>query len=125
MTTATETFTSQNIENEGGNQGGDMNFSANNGGMDLNLGNSGAILQNSVPMGAGFEAGTSTAMSGLQTTTTQQFTSTTGGTVMGIGGGVGDSAQDVTYSTKSNQGFGFGTGGAGQTTTTTTTQYGF
>ena len=134
MTTATETFMSQN--NDG--QGGDMNFSASTGGMDLNLGGSGPILQSTLPMegGMAFGASGSSAMAGTTTTTTntQHFTSSTGevglpptGTLMGIGGGVGDNAQDVTYSTKSNQGFAFGTGGAGQTTTTTTTtttQYG-
>ena len=130
MTTATDAFMSQN--NAG--QGGDINFSASTGGMDLNLGGSGPLLQSSLPMGGGmaFDAGASSAVAGTTTTTTttQHFTttSTTGevglpptGTLMGVGGGVGDNAQDVTYSTKSNTGFAFGTGGAGQTTTTTTT----
>ena len=124
MTTATDVFMPQ----------------TNDGQVDLNLGGSGPLLQSSLPMGGGmaFDAGASSAVAGTTTTTTttQHFTttSTTGelglpptGTLMGVGGGVGDNAQDVTYSTKSNTGFAFGTGGAGQTTTTTTTtttQYG-
>ena len=94
MTTATEVF------NNG--QGGDLNFSASTGGMDL--GGSGPLLQSSLPMegGMAFDAGASSAMAGTTTTTTttQHFTSTTGevglpptGTVMGVGGGVGDNNQ--------------------------------
>ena len=68
-------------------------------------------------------------MAGTTTTTitTQNFTTTSTigevglpstATLMGVGGGVGDNVQDVTYSTKSNQRFAFGTGRADQTTTT-------
>ena len=110
----TDILASEN--NEGENLQGDMNFSTNIGGLDTNIGGSGPILQSSIPMGAGqpFEAS-----AGLETTSsTQQFMT---GNVMSVGGGVGDNAVDVTYSTKNNQAFAFGAGGEGQTTTTTTT----
>ena len=90
----------------GNNEGGNI------GGLDVNLGSSAPILQGSVPLP--FQAST-----GLETTgSTQHFMT---GNVMSVGGGVGDEAVDVTYSTKNPQGFAFGTGGEGQTTTTTTT----
>ena len=62
MTTATEVF------NNG--QGGDLNFSASTGGMDL--GGSGPLLQSSLPMegGMAFDAGASSSMAGTTTTTT-------------------------------------------------------
>ena len=97
----------------------DLLSSGNNeGGINPNLASSGPLLQGSLPMPTGlpFETGSSGAMSGFQTTT-QQFSTTSGGvglpmggTVMGVGGGVGDEAQDVTYSTKNNQQFAFGAG---------------
>ena len=60
-------------------------------------------------------------------TTTQHYTITNGAdglpiggtTVMGVGGGVGDPAQDVTYSTNTQE-FSYGGDVTGQTTTTTT-----
>jgi hypothetical protein len=62
-------------------------------------------------------------------TTSINIGNSMGGNVMGIGGGVGDDAKDVTYSTKNDQQFAFDKGTTGQTTTTTTTtkniQYGY
>ena len=60
-------------------------------------------------------------------TITQHYTITTGAdglpigrtTVMGVGGEVGDSAQDVTYSTNTQE-FSYGGDVTGQTTITTT-----
>ena len=99
----TDLYASEN--NEGETLPGDMNFTAN---VDANLESTGGAFQASGEMGSGlaFEAGGS----GLPME----------GNVMSVGGGVGDDAVDVTYSTKS-QAFGFGAGATGQTTTTTTT----
>ena len=41
--------------------------------------------------------------------------------ILFVGGGIGDKAKEVTYSTKNPQGLSFGTGGQWQSTTTTTT----
>ena len=88
------------------------NEGENIGWFDENLGSSGTILQGSVELP--FETG-----AGLETTgSTQQFMT---GDVMSVGGGVGDKAIEVTYSTKNPQGLSYGTGGQWQTTTTTTT----
>ena len=103
--------------NNEGNLPGDINASSSIGGISPNIQDSGPLLRGPIPIGSqlAFQTGSNAAM--------------TGGTVMGVGPGVGDDAQDATYSTKNNQQFEFGTGGAGQTTTTTTTtttqQYGY
>ena len=104
----TDLFASGN--NEGEALPGDMNFIAN---ADANLESNGEAFQASGEMGSGlaFEAGASAEGLGLPM----------GGNVMSVGGGVGDEAVDVTYSTKNNQAFDFGAGATGQTTTTTTT----
>ena len=85
------------------------NEGENTGWLDENLGSSGTILQGSVELP--FETGAV-----LETTgSTQQFMT---GDVMSAGGGVGDKAIEVTYSTKNPQGLSFGAGGQWQTTTT-------
>ena len=118
-----------------GNIPGSMNLTTDVQGLGANISSSDPLLQSSVPMGAGLNFESSAG--GMQQTTTTTTTTTStynssrdtaglGGAVMGVGGGVGDSAQDVTYSTKNNAGLALGTSGEGQTTTTTTTttQYG-
>ena len=104
MTTTNE-LTSGSFE--GQNLTGDLNFSTNVGGADANLGSTGAMLEGSMPLGSGlnFEAGTGNVQT-TTTTTTQKFTTTSGGVglpmeglVMGVGGGAGNTAPDVTYST--------------------------
>ena len=107
MTTQTETATLENnIPMEENNQEINANFSST-GGIDANLGTTGIATEGSIPMGEGmaFESGNQ------------------GGLVMGVGGGVGDNAPDVTFSTRNMDGTAFGT--TKTTTTTTTTQYGF
>ena len=115
MTTQTETATIENNQYEGDNQNFEQNFSADTGAMDTNLGSAGVGMEGAMSMGQGipYEAGGS----GTFQTTSQ------GGLVMGVGGGVGDEAQDVTFSTKNIDGTAFGT--TKTTTTTTTTRYGY
>ena len=120
--TTTDALTSGNYG--GGNQFGDF----------TNLGSTGAVLGSSNPLESGLPLEAGTGLQTTTTTTTTQHYSTTGGidgvpiggTVMGVGGGVGDAAQDVTYSTKTQE-YSLGAGVTGQTTTTTTTtkQYGY
>ena len=114
MTTTTETATVEDIPVDQDNQNQNPDFSANTGVINANLGTTGMEMQSSFPMGEGipFEAGSN----GTFQTTSQ------GGLIMGVGGGVGDDAPDVTFSTKNNDGTTFGT--TKTTTTTTTTQYG-
>ena len=90
---------------------------ANLGGIDASLGSAGGVLGSSNPLrtGLSFETGVGSGLSGLGTittmTTTQHYTIITGvdglpiggTTVMGVGGGVGDPAQDVTYSTNTQE----------------------
>ena len=93
MTTQTETATLENnIPTEENNQEINANFSSTEG-IDTNLGTTGIGMEGSIPMGEGlaFESGNQ------------------GGLVMGVGGGVGDNAQDVTYTTTSMDGTAFGT----------------
>jgi len=113
MTTQTETATIENNQYEDDNQNPEQNFYADTGAIDANLGATGAGMEGAMPMGQGipYESGAS----GTFQTTSQ------GGLVMGVGGGVGDEAQDVTFSTKNIDGTAFGT--TKTTTTTTTTRY--
>ena len=69
-------------------------------------------MEGSIPMGQGITDGSGRAFQ----------VSSQGGVVMGVGGGVGDDAQDVTFSTKNIEGTAFGT--TKSITTTTTTRYG-
>ena len=106
MTTQTETATIENnIPVKENNQEINANFSST-GGIDTNFGSSGIGMGSSIPMGEGmaFESGNQ------------------GGLVMGVDGGVGDNAPDVTFSTNNLGGTAFGT--TKTTTTTTTTHYG-
>ena len=97
------------------------NNSANIGGINANPGNNGVLL-NSLPLRTGLSSGVGTGniIPGLVNSTTNNNVGLPiGGTLMGVGGGVGNDARDITYSTK-NQDITFSTGKAGQTTTTTT-----
>jgi hypothetical protein len=72
--------------------------------------------------------GTTSVVRKIETTTTEGGMSMgAGGSIIGVGGGVGDDAADVTYSTKPNNPFASNIGNVNVkkiTTTTTTTQYG-
>ena len=115
MTTQTETATIENNQFEGDNQNFDQNFSADTGAIGANLGETGIGMASSIPMGQGIPYESSASG-------TFQTSSQGGGIVMGVGGGVGDEAQDVTFSTNNIDGTAFGT--TKTTTTTTTTHYG-
>ena len=111
----TDLFSSWN--NEGETLPGDMNIPAN---IDANLWSIGEAFQTSGEMGSGL------AFEGCSSE--EHIWLPMRGNVMSVGGGVGDDAVDVTYSTKSFQVFGFGVGTTGQTTTittTTTTEYNY
>ena len=73
----------------------------------INFGTTQGDFQNSIPM--------------TTTGVTQITNNPSGGLLMGVGGGVGDKAQDVTFSTRNLDGTAFGT--TKTTTTTTTTHY--
>ena len=112
MTTQTETATEENNQFEVENQNVNADYTGNPEEINANL-TSGAGMESSLPIGQGiqYESGASGAFQ----------SQSQDGLIMGVGGGVGDEARDVTFETKNIDGQAFGT--TKVTTTTTTTQY--
>ena len=112
MTTQTETATLENNQLEVENQNINADYSGNPEEMNGNF-TSETGINGTIPMGQGMQY--DTGASGA-------FQTQSEGLVMGVGGGVGDNARDVTFGTKNTDGTAYGT--TKTTTTTTTTQYG-
>ncbi len=112
MTTQTETATLENNQIEVENQNINADYSGNPEEMNGNF-TSETGINGTIPMGQGMQY--DTGASGA-------FQTQSEGLVMGVGGGVGDNARDVTFGTKNTDGTAYGT--TKTTTTTTTTQYG-